>query len=268
MKTNWLNYPEMIASVLRNGRDRDSRLGPTKEILGFDVRFPMGQLFYRPKMLRRLGWLEGLHVLAGVFVESDYARMVPNLRWPYTVDAAYGPKLLEQLYDVNAQLKKDPSSRRAIAFIGGREYSGERAKPCINSYQFLVADGKLHMILSARSWDLISGFLYDTMVAGMVGIAMALSLDLDLGTIYAQAGSGHIYMTDVREGRSPHEIKINSYKAMFRRSAYAGRDWGFYRQVALEDLHELRNANERAEFCPSFVTIQKGLTNADSCLHR
>lgn len=259
MERNWLNYPEMIASVLRNGCDRKSRLGPTKEILGFNIQFPIGQLFYRPKMLRKLGWLEGLHVLAGVFVETDYTQMVPNLQWPYTVDAAYGPKLLEQLYDINAQLKTDPNSRRAIAFIGGREYSGERAKPCINSYQFLVADGKLNMILSARSWDLISGFLYDTMVASMVGIAMALSLDLDLGTIYAQAGSGHIYMADVRNGKSPHEIKTNSYKAMLPQSAYAGRDWGFYRQAALEDLHRLRNTNEGAEFCPSFVTIQKGL---------
>lgn len=267
MKNNWLNYPEMIASVLRNGRDRDSRLGPTKEIVGFNVQLPVGQLFYRPKMLRKLGWLEGLHVLAGVFIESDYARIAPNLQWAYTIDAAYGPKLLEQLYDINAQLKKDPSSRRAIAFIGGREYSGERAKPCINSYQFLVADGKLHMILSARSWDLISGFLYDTMVAGMVGIAMALSLNLDPGTIYAQAGSAHIYMADVKSGRSPHEIKTNSYKIMLPRSAYAGRDWEFYRQIAFEDLHKLRNADKDAEFCPSFVMIQKGLINDDPGLY-
>lgn len=259
MGESYLHYPQMISEVLRHGKDKQSRLGPTKEIIGFNVFFPLGQLFYRPRMLRALGWLESLHVLSGVFFEGDYSAMVPNLQWDYTLDAAYGPKILEQLYDVRDQLQANPESRRAVVFIGGKEYSGERAKPCISSYQFMVNDGRLDLILTARSWDLISGFLYDTQVAGVLGIAMALSLGIEPGTIYASAGTGHIYMKDVEEGRSPHQMRQTVVKMMRPVPYYFGRPWGMFRSMAMVDLDDLRKTAEQnmTEFCPSFIRITK-----------
>lgn len=259
----YMNYGAMIAYVLANGEDRESRIGPTKEILGFTTSFPMGQLFYRPKMFRKLGWLEGLQLLSGVFVEGDYVQMIPNLLWEYKVaDSGYGPKILEQLYDIHDQLSANPETRRAVAFIGGKEYSGERTKPCISSYQFIRSGERLHLVMNARSWDLISGFIYDTQVAGMIGIAMALSLNLEPGVIYGSAGSGHVYLKDVREGRAPKEDS-RTFRMMRPVNYYAGRPWSFYRSAASVDLETLRGLSDDGpvgyEFSPSFISIERGM---------
>lgn len=197
------NYRNMLLKVVKDGDRRDSRVGKMNEVLGFQVTMPSNLLLYRPGMSRKLGWVESLMVIAGSFDNRLLQMAAPNLLWPYTVHQAYGLKLAQQLPRVWEQLVEFPETRRAMLHIGQPADGYEEEKPCVQSYQFLQRDGVLNMIAYARSWDLVSGFLYDTMVMGLLTQVMARVLEVVPGQVIATAGSGHIYDVDIDEGRLP-----------------------------------------------------------------
>lgn len=248
-----MNYNKMVLDVRENGLIRDSRLGISSEIIGFQVEFETGLLFYRPKMQRRLGWVESLQMLAGVFYPSDFRLAAPGLMWEYTVDSGYGTKLGDQIFLAIDQLKKQPLSRRAIVFIDSAGYAGERLRPCVSSYQFLIAaDGKLYTVMSVRSWDLVSGFLYDTMAAGMISLAVADQLQIKTGGTIANAGSGHVYHKDIEEGR------INPLKDKLSKMTFNTHfdSWEILQRAAVEELRRFRS--EPAGFqSPWFVDVKE-----------
>lgn len=200
---DFLKYSSMIDYVLVYGQPKESRLGSTMERINFHVSFPMGQLFYRPGMNRNLGWLESFEVLGGTFTPWAYNLVSPKLVHKYDWDAAYGVRIGRQLELAADQLRNvtGEGNRRVIVHIGDPTDAGERPKPCIDSYQFIVNDGKLDLIASIRSWDLTMGFVYDTMVMGVVGLAMSKHTGFPPGSIHCNAASAHIYKTDVDAGR-------------------------------------------------------------------
>ena len=61
------------------------------------------------------------------------------------------------------------------------------------TWQFLPRGGKLEMLVSMRSWDLVWGLSYDVPCFVAVQLALAAALDLEPGTYTHVAGSGHLY---------------------------------------------------------------------------
>ena len=64
--------------------------------------------------------------------------------------------------------------------------------------QFLVRDGKLNMVTTMRSHDIVLGFTYDVFTFSMVAKSVQLLLkergiDVELGDLYVTAGSLHLY---------------------------------------------------------------------------
>ena len=202
---DYFDYANTIRRIVDNGDVRMSRIGPTFELLGLSVKFNAGDLFARPKMNRALGWLEVGHVLGGYFIGMDYKVVSPGLMWAYNLDAAYGLKTAEQMFTVSKQLINHPNSRRAIVHIGKERDTGEIAKPCVDSYQFILNQrtNKLDLVMSVRSWDMVAGFIYDTMVGGALCHAMAAVVGLEPGMVYAHAATAHVYMKDIEDDRLP-----------------------------------------------------------------
>jgi hypothetical protein len=66
----------------------------------------------------------------------------------------------------------------------------------------------MHMTAYVRSWDLVSGFIYDTMVMSMILQASAASLSLDFGDVAAVVASAHVYAEDADKGRLPDDDGI------------------------------------------------------------
>lgn len=111
---------------------------------------------------------------------------------------AYGPKIIDQLgYVVNA-LVGDRDSRQAVLNIWRERPGSSKDVPCTTQMQFLIRDGKLNSVTTMRSQDIILGFTYDVFTFSMVAKAVQLllrakSVDVELGDLFVNAGSLHIY---------------------------------------------------------------------------
>lgn len=122
------------------------------------------------------------------------------------LDGCYGARVsvgvgVNQIQGVINELKRDPSSRRAVISIydGAKDLFGGGGKntPCTMTLQFLLRDEKLDCIVNMRSFDLIKGLTYDMYVFTMVQEYIARHLGSFLGHFYHNAGSMHIYHTDL-----------------------------------------------------------------------
>lgn len=190
----------------RIGKVVGSRLGDAYEVNNLTVTFRAGRLFSRPGMSRALGWLEACAVLAGVpMTQESIAAAAPGARWEYDESSQYGSRTFWQLMQVTNLLASRPSSRRGIVHIGFPDDLGDVPKPCVDSYTFWVRHAEVHCSAYVRSWDMVSGFIYDTMVMSMLTHAVASALKLTPGTITAFAASAHVYETDVKFNRIPDD---------------------------------------------------------------
>src|SRR2546428_3386410 len=124
---------------------------------------------------------DGVHIRG-----SCYGRKIFNAK----------PNELCQWEKLKDQLRRDPSSRRAVLSFLDRDYNPSTEAidiACINSIQFLLRDGKLHCITTMRSNDLIWGLCYDVFMVTMLQERLALELGVELGWYEHYSASMHIY---------------------------------------------------------------------------
>jgi hypothetical protein len=244
-----MNYNKMVEDVFHTGSWRDTRFGMSNEIIGFQVEFETGLLFSRPKMLRKLGWVEALQLVGGVYYPSDYTLVTPKLLYPYTTDAGYGSKIGDQVQLAIEKLRDRPNSRQAIVFIDSANWQNTPVRPCISSYQFMISNDKLDTIMSARSWDLVSGFIYDTMCSNLLSQIVASILGIPTSGTFAHAASGHVYEKDVKDGRLGGDYPTKRMK--LGKQVYS---WEEAQQLAIAELIEFRK-NPEGFKQPSFIDV-------------
>jgi hypothetical protein len=107
----------------------------------------------------------------------------------------------KQFVGVANQLIENPETRRALVFFDNRGFGYENTRPCATLVQFFIRKGVLKLQAYQRSWDLINGFMYDTMVYSGLLLAMAHATGFDPGWVTVTAGSGHVYQKDIDKGR-------------------------------------------------------------------
>ena len=123
-----------------------------------------------------------------------------------------------QLDRVIRELIEIPQTRQAILTIydkhtDARNWGGKGRTPCSMHYQFLIRNGRLHIIYSQRSCDFMEHFPYDMIFAMKLAMHVwwALSIagqnlgvkamaNLGIGHFVHQLGSLHIFRHDVPEG--------------------------------------------------------------------
>lgn len=119
-----------------------------------------------------------------------------------TLNSAYGYRIFSgkhpcipfnQFENVKRLLKKDPDSRQAIIHLHTPNNKKTNDEVCTLSLQFLIRNGKLDMITTMRSNDIVLGFTYDVFAFTMLQEILANELSVDLGKYFHNAGSMHIY---------------------------------------------------------------------------
>jgi thymidylate synthase len=122
-----------------------------------------------------------------------------------SVYGAYGPRLYKsygqynQLGNVLNILQQNPTSRKAvIQLFEARDVANlvpgkRRSAPCTCSLQFLLRNGKLHMITYMRSNDAFLGLSHDIFAFTMIQEYYATALNVDLGVYKHFVGSLHLY---------------------------------------------------------------------------
>ena len=200
-------YWEILNTIMTKGKTIEPRGLTTLELSPVIMvsHNPRKRLFGHPnrKEVSIFTYIEGLWILlkeASVDRLAHYVPAMINFTHENTkfLDGAYGPAIGNQLEECFQRLYKDSASRQAIVIINQPHLHHLPTKdyPCTLSYQFLIRDNKLDMIVYMRSQDAWLGLVCDTgefqwfqeIIAGWLGI--------DVGTYYHIDGSLHLYKRD------------------------------------------------------------------------
>ena len=112
----------------------------------------------------------------------------------YEFKTKEGIKQMDQVDYVLYLLKNDPSSRRIMTNIFCHdELKDMNLEPCAFGTQWLVKEGKLHLILNQRSQDMLAANGWNTMQYAALTHMFAQVAGLEVGTLTHNIGDCHIY---------------------------------------------------------------------------
>lgn len=100
---------------------------------------------------------------------------------------------------VIAELKQNPSSRRAIAIYTRPSMHTDAARNgmqdfmCTNAVEYFLRNGLLHCVVQMRSSDAVLGYRNDRAWHRHMLEQIAAELKVDTGLIHWQAGNLHVY---------------------------------------------------------------------------
>lgn len=105
-----------------------------------------------------------------------------------------GIKLMDQVDFVLYLLQNDQSSRRIMTNIFNHaELKDMALEPCVYGTQWLVKQGKLHLILNQRSQDMLAANGWNVMQYAALQCMFAQVAGLEVGTLTHNIGDCHIY---------------------------------------------------------------------------
>lgn len=205
MKNNFNElYKELINDVLSHGQLCKPRGKEIKELIGyqFELTNPNNSLctIEDRKMNYAFTIVEMFEYLYGESIPERlcfYNSNMKNYINPSTnqFDGAYAPRIKHQLENCYNILLQDKDSRQAVITIRNANDTLPTVDfPCTLSFQFLLRENKLNMIVTMRSSDLLWGIPYDVNAFCFIQKNLASWLGVENGTYIHQSGSLHIYL--------------------------------------------------------------------------
>ena len=117
-----------------------------------------------------------------------------QMRKKYKFKTKEGIKEMDQVDFVIYLLQNDKSSRRIITNIFNHaELKDMALEPCVYGTQWLIKEGKLHLILNQRSQDMLAANGWNTMQYAALQCMFAQVAGLEVGTLTHNIGDCHIY---------------------------------------------------------------------------
>ena len=112
----------------------------------------------------------------------------------YEFKTKEGIKVMDQVDYVLYLLKHDQSSRRIMTnLFNHEELKDMELEPCAYGTQWLVKEGKLHLILNQRSQDMLTANGWNLMQYAALQCMFAQVSGLEVGTLTHNIGDCHIY---------------------------------------------------------------------------
>ena len=201
-------YATLIQAIMAAGTKKQTRNGETKslfgmslEVDGLDLAFPIiqGRMMYPKGVLGELAAMLRKPKCIGDFEAwgCNYWKKWADEDGSINVDygnAWFDFDGVDQIAQLKDKLKNNPNDRRMI-ISGWRPHKiDELSLPCCHySYQFYVADGRLSMIWTQRSVDMMIGLPSDIIFAAAWLIAIANEFGLKPGKIKFDLGDCHVY---------------------------------------------------------------------------
>ena len=159
------------------------------------MTIPQRKLSYQFAVIEKMEYLYGKHDAERI---KAYNKNIGNYAGEYGYfDGNYAQRFNFWLDHVYGLLKNDPDTRQAVISIYDQTARHQSKDiPCTLTLQFFIREGKLHLIASMRSNDLLWGFPYDVNAFCFIQEVLASWLGVELGTYQHNVGSMHIYMND------------------------------------------------------------------------
>jgi thymidylate synthase len=206
-------YHDLLRHILENGTEKTDRTGTgTKSVFGYQMRFDLQQGFplvttkkvHLKSIIYELLWfLKGDTNIAylkenGVSIWDEWAdengELGPVYGKQWRSWEGKDGKVVDQLTELIAQIKKNPDSRRLIISAWNVADLSEMAlMPCHTMFQFYVADGKLSCQLYQRSADVFLGVPFNIASYALLTMMIAQVCGLQPGEFVHTFGDVHIY---------------------------------------------------------------------------
>ncbi len=201
---------ENIRKLLRDAPIVEGRGGATKEILGASFIADEDSIFgcvNYSYIQRELEWYKSqslsLHSFPGgapkIWRDCADPLGVVNSNYGWCM---YSEANGSQFSNVVAELYSNPSSRRACAIynrptmhVDATEH-GRQDFMCTNAVEYFIRSDLLYCVVQMRSNDAVIGYRNDLAWHRYVLHQLAMSLQVDIGIIYWQVGSLHVYARD------------------------------------------------------------------------
>jgi thymidylate synthase len=214
-------YLDLMEHVLDHGTKKSDRTGTgTLSVFGYQMRFDLTRGFpllttkkvHLRSIIHELLWfLQGDTNIKylndnGVKIWDEWADGNGNLGPVYgkqwrswtTVDG----RVVDQISEVIAQIKKNPDSRRLIVSAWNvGELNQMALAPCHTFFQFYVADGKLSCQLYQRSADIFLGVPFNIASYALLTLMVAQVCDLQPGDFVHTFGDAHLYSNHIEQTR-------------------------------------------------------------------
>ena len=190
---------------------------PSRELIGYSFRVndPTQSLFYSSARVVRLDYLFGLFLwtIAGSN-DATWLGYYHPLALNFSDDGmylcgAFGKRLLNfrdsinQLEAISNLLRKDAASRRTFAAICTPEDNvlTTREYPCCIGVQYFLREGALHAITHMRAQSAFGVLPYDAFLFMTLQQLLAARLSLRNGAYIHQAGTFHLYESELEDVR-------------------------------------------------------------------
>ncbi len=231
-------YLNFLEHILKTGERREDRTGTgTIGVFGYQMRFNLQdgfpavttkKLHFRSIIHELLWFLKGdtnvkyLHDNK-VTIWDEWAGASGDLGPIYgkqwvAWEAADG-RVINQIADVIAEIKRNPFSRRLIVSAWNVSDLSEMAlMPCHLLFQFHVSsEGRLSCQLYQRSADSLLGVPYNIASYALLTEMIAQQCDLEAGDFVWTGGDCHIYLNHLEQvklqlTREPHPLPRLEFK--------------------------------------------------------
>lgn len=214
-------YLDLLRRILDEGAAKDDRTGTgTISVFGAQMRFDLTQGFplvttkrlHIKSIVHELIWfLKGdtnVRYLQenGVTIWDEWADENGDLGPVYGRQwrswAAPDGRVIDQLSDVLAELKRNPSSRRLVVSAWNPADIPDMAlAPCHCLFQFFVADGRLSCQLYQRSADVFLGVPFNIASYALLTHLVARHAGLGVGDFVHTLGDAHLYVNHLEQAR-------------------------------------------------------------------
>lgn len=226
-----LSYQQLLQHILDNGTDKTDRTGTgTRSVFGYQLRFDLQKGFplvttkkvHLKSIIYELLWfLRGETNIAylkehGVSIWNEWAdengELGPVYGKQWRSWEGKDGKVIDQVSELIAQIKKNPDSRRLIINAWNVADLPEMAlMPCHTMFQFYVADGKLSCQLYQRSADVFLGVPFNIASYALLTLMVAQVCGLQPGDFVHTFGDVHIYKNHMEQvklqlSRTPFQL--------------------------------------------------------------
>jgi len=230
-------YHQLLRHILNNGVRKTDRTGTgTLSCFGYQMRFNLEDGFpmvttkklHTRSIIHELLWfIQGSTNIQylkenGVSIWDEWADDNGELGPVYGKQwrSWSGPdgKVIDQLSEVIAEIKKNPDSRRLIVSAWNVADLPQMALlPCHTLFQFYVVEGKLSCQLYQRSADAFLGVPFNIASYALLTMMVAQVCNLKYGEFIHTFGDVHLYVNHLQQAeiqlsRSPYplpQMKIN-----------------------------------------------------------
>lgn len=212
-------YLALLKEVLDDGVERGDRTGTgTRGVFGRQMRFDLAQgfpLLTTKKLHTRSIFIELLWFLRGE-TNIGWLKQHGVSIWDEWADAhgelgpVYGRqwrswtapdgRVIDQIADVQAEIRRNPNSRRLVVSAWNPADIGSMAlPPCHCLFQFNVIAGKLNCQLYQRSADLFLGVPFNIASYSLLTHMMAQASGLEPGEFVHTLGDAHLYLNHIEQ---------------------------------------------------------------------